>query len=205
MRSTTLALALASTLTLTACGGGGIFEPPVEAEMPVVPAFTGYIYNSGGGGVNQTSIRVGDNNADGGRRGFVRFDLSSIPVGANIVSAQLDLTQTAVTGAPYGGANLGSISLRHANLGGSLTVADYSGPLLSIFTKLFSSTAGLGLRSADVTDWVLTDLNDGRTTIDVRLQFSSTTDADGSTDTAEFEDSAAAVEAPRLVVRYNLP
>jgi hypothetical protein len=135
-----------------------------------------------------SAVAVGDTDGtfDNYARGFVRFDRSSLPPGATVVSATLRLHQSAVTGAPY--ATHGDVLVDHVDIGTSLDAGDFGAlPLIPALGTL-SDDAGIESKDVDVTAAVLADVLAGRTTSDFRLYFPLPTDGDGAEDYVQFDD-----------------
>src|SRR3989304_7176378 len=80
--------------------------------------------SSNGGGNAGIEIRAG-RNVNLITRGFVSFDISSIPVGKTIDEATLRLYQTSVTGNPYGVGS--SLKVDHLDYGSSSENTDFIG------------------------------------------------------------------------------
>lgn len=197
-------LALVAGL-LGGCGAGAaIFGPEIQT-LHAPSTLDGYVTSAGFVSTNSTNgIAVGDNAADEGRRGFVRFNIAGLPAGVEIVSAELRLAQAAVLGAPY--ATLGTVRVDHVDLGVGLDAGDYAAaPLLSNFAVL-SSDAVLTVKVVDVKARVLADIAAARTTSDYRLRFPTASDLDGVIDSALFEDvenNNATGVFPELVIEYK--
>jgi len=208
MRFHLMTLILTAPFALAGCGAGSVFDPPIVASMPNVETQSGFTYS---GGPLFTSdgayaIRVGDSGGNDARRGFLRFDLSSIPAGATIEDAELRIGQYSVVGTPY--TSLGAVLVDHVTMGVNFDAADWGAAALAPNIGTLSSDSTLQEKSLNVTSRVLDDLNDGRTTSDFRLRFALTTDFDGANDYAEFndlDDTAGNGQIPQLIVSYRLP
>jgi hypothetical protein len=105
----------------------------------------------------------------GAARGYMRFDLSSLPPGASIASATLVTYQDAVDGAPF---DTGSVVLDHVDLGPGLDKDDDGAAPLpgGLLFATLSTSAAPGERAVDVTAAVQADLAGGRSTSDFRLR-----------------------------------
>lgn len=159
--------------------------------------------SSNGGGNKGLDIRAG-RNVNLVTRGFISFDLSSIPDGATVTRATLRLYQAKITGDPYGFG--GALKLDHLNFGDSLENSDYAlAALLANFTTL-TNNAVVEWKDADVTEQVKDDLADNRTRSQYRVHF--TTENTGGNLTGDFtyfesqDDSEGTGKTPQLVVEY---
>ena len=157
--------------------------------------------SSNGGGNLRIDIRAGRNEFLVSR-GFVSFELSSLPQGVQVQEATLRLYQTKVEGNPYG--NLGSLKVDHLNFGDSLEDADYATPaILSSFATV-SSKALIEWKDMNVTREVKDDLSVGRSRSEFRIHF--TTEVTGATSDFAYFESAENTEGtgntPQLVVKY---
>jgi hypothetical protein len=200
-----LALSLAGLLT--GCGGGGIFFGDPETVTNEPATLDGYVTSAGAvvAASATNGIGVGDNNANEGRRGFVRFTLAGIPSDAEIVSAQIQLFQGGLDGNPY--ATLGTIRVDHMDLGAGLDAGDYNAAALVSDVGTLSINWNIEAKTLDVTTSIAADLMAGRPTADFRLRFHlGNTDADGLNDTARFQDmelNLPAGTAPLLTVVWK--
>jgi hypothetical protein len=170
-------------------------------------ALDGYVIG-GQAPYNALDIRVGNiATATGERvyRGFMSFDLSGIPAGANVLSAQLRFWQGQLVGDPYG--KLGTLLMKHVDYGGSLDTTDFDGPELgsAILATHTSPDEWYNVTSGTVATWVRDDLAAGRPRFQVRLQFSPETDDGTTTDYASFEsgnNTFGTGNVPELIVTY---
>jgi hypothetical protein len=103
-------------------------------------------------------------------RGILSFDLSSIPDGATLVSAELSALQGAPTGTPY--AQVVRIIVDHINGNdGVLNFIDFaSTPLSTILTPPLSEDDTEERKLLDITDQVENDLLQGRDATTLRLR-----------------------------------
>jgi hypothetical protein len=140
-------------------------------DEKTIPIFStdqldGYIlrYESGGTTVavdTQNAIRVGDWTSNDQMRGFVSFDLSPIPQGSTIKSAQLRVYQTDdINGDPY--RDLGMVVVDHVFIGGTLDASDYDGGLITSGIGTLSFDDEEGWKPVDVTEEVRRDFSEGR-------------------------------------------
>jgi hypothetical protein len=198
-------LALVTGL-LGGCGAGAAIFGPEIITLTSPSTLDGYTTSAGDVVPDSASngIGVGDNGSDDGRRGFVRFSLVGLPLGAEIVSAELRMAQAAVTGSPY--ASLGDVRVDHVNIGAALDAGDhFAVPLLWDVGPLATDGALL-VKTLDVTARVLADIAAGRPTSDYRLRFEVGSDLDGAVDTAHFEDienNLGTGAYPVLVIEYK--
>lgn len=160
--------------------------------------------SSNNGGNNSLDIRAG-RNSNLVTRGFVTFDITSIPSGANIESATMRLYQAKTVGSPYSAG--GALKVDHLTYGDSLDSTDYSLPALTSNFATLTSNATVEWKDANVTDQVKNDMSNARSTSQFRIHF--TTEATGGNVTGDFAyfDSANSYtensgHTPQLVVKY---
>jgi hypothetical protein len=160
--------------------------------------------SSNGGGNDSVDIRAG-RNSNLVTRGFITFDLSVLPTGANITKATLKLYQTRVVGSPYSVG--GKLKVDHLTYGDSLDNDDYaSSALLNSFATL-TDNATVEWKEADVTTAVKNDSSNARSTSQFRIHF--TTEVKGGDVTGDFvyfesaEDTEGTGNTPELVIEYN--
>ena len=138
------------------------------------------------------------------QRQLFSFDLSSLPAGARIESATLELYQSRVAGDPYG--KLGNVIVDHLAYGSSLDASDYSGGTLQGAIGTLSTSPTVEYKSVDVTTAVEGDRGAGRTLAQFRLRFSvRDSNQDRATDLAFFSDAELSNpgQPPQLTVRYR--
>ena len=201
---TLLFLPLASCNTMSGNAVGSIVQEIYLGDAAV----DGFIESADGGTTGSATtdkdVKVGDNNSDEARRGFLRFLVGGIPAGATILSATLEVNHQSAVNAPY---DLGpSMFVDHVLLGAALDVTDFAGNTLDAAIGVLSTSPTAGLRSLDVTSQLQADVNAGRSTSDYRLWFPVGTDSDSKYDAARFnaaDDSWSNGKTPRLVVQWT--
>lgn len=155
--------------------------------------------SSNNGGNKTWYIEIGRNTTLTSR-GYVSFDLSSLPSGATITSATLRMYQTEVVGTPYSG---NSLIIDHVDYGDSLGSEDYAlSPLESAFGTL-TSNPNVEWKDLSVTNQVKNDVANGRTRSQFRLRFQ--VEMTGADAWARFESGDNYVgtgNLPQLVVKY---
>lgn len=160
--------------------------------------------SSNGGGNTTLDIRAG-RNSNLVTRGFVSFDLGSIPAGAVIEKATLRLYQKSVIGNPYGVG--GSLKLDHLDYGSSFENGDYSAASLSSSFATLTSNAATEYKDVDVTDQVKSDLAASRSRSQYRAHFAvESIGGDVTGDFAYFEsadNSLGTGSTPQLVIKYH--
>ncbi len=153
--------------------------------------------------VNTVEIRAG-RNQNLIARGFLSFDLSDLPQGANILEATLRIYQAQIIGNPYSSGN--SLEVDHLNYGDSLDPTDYGTPSLVSSFATISKNSKLEWKEADVTNQIKDDLRNAKSLSQFRIHFSKEArggDIDG--DFAYFESADNTLgtgNIPQLVVRY---
>jgi len=156
---------------------------------------------SNNGGNNTWYIQIG-RNATLTERGFVSFDISSIPSGKVIDEANLRLYQGEVVGTPY--SSLGSLILDHLDYGDSLGNEDLNASAISSNIGTLTSNATVEWKDLIVTNALKADISSGRSRSQYRLRF--TTEATGADAWARFESAdnyMSTGNRPQLVVKYH--
>ena len=164
------------------------------------PGVDGFVTSSGSV-LTITQTIVGDTYVNTGCRGFVSFNIMSIPPGSTIISAALRMYQEGVNGTPY--TNLGSISVDHVDYGPNLDAADYDQAALQENIGILSNNATLEFKTLDVTARLQDDMDHGRTRSQYRLLFPTETDNDGVEDATFFTSANVGDNTPELVVTYQ--
>ncbi|MFN2166763.1 MAG: CARDB domain-containing protein, partial [Anaerolineae bacterium] len=187
--------------------------PPADVTVTLgsQAALDGFRANNGGGNTG-VDIRLGNGSFFGSPpaelviRGFMSFDLSGIPAGADVTDIELRFYQVNVTGSPY--SKLGNLLFKHVDFGSSLNNAAFDAPELASATLSPHTGAGQWyiITANTVADWIEADLAAGRSRFQVRLQFSSETDGDGMQDTASIEPAEnyfGTGNVPQLTITYS--
>jgi hypothetical protein len=146
----------------------------------------GYRSNDGSGSRNQDVLQGNGEFSSGvGEliwRGLMSFDLSEIPAGAAIDSAELRFYQVKVEGDPYG--KLGGLRLEHVDYGSRLSADAFDTPALGSMTLSPQQSPGTWYILSDpaIASWVQDAVNAGRDTFQVRLRWLQESDGDGEED-----------------------
>jgi hypothetical protein len=187
-----------------------VVEPSqVSVVLLSQPQLDGYV-PSIGDAVTGEVIRVGSDDPppnETGYRGFMSFDLSSIPAGATIVSAEVRFYQVRIEGNPF--EHLGSFMLEHVDFGPELNNIDYLAVALDSVVLAPQNSPGAWYVAAaePIVDWIGIDLKAKRTRFQVRLRFSSEIDPGSEPDYLEFESGenfAQSGNLPQLTITYAL-
>ncbi len=188
---------------LTTCGTDGDSYPTTVASTVTLNSTKGVdgFVTSMGSAVTWTQIMVGDTGADIGVRGFLSFDISSIPPGSNIISSTLRNYQEAVIGTPY--TDLGNVIVDHLDYGATLDGADYNLAALQDNIGILSNNASIEFKTLNVTARLQDDINNGRTRSQYRMLFPNPTDNDNIEDAAFFTQAKCGDYSPELVVTYQ--
>jgi predicted component of type VI protein secretion system len=166
----------------------------------------GYVV-AGQGSDNARGIRVGVASVQDDAqvyRGFMSFDLTSIPSGAAIQSAEFSFFQAEVIGEPY--LKLGTLFLKHVDYGATLDTGDFDGAAMD---SMLLPSITLPNQWYTVTDsiagWVESDLTSGRTRLQVRLQF-LVEDGGSTSNLVGFESGNnyfGTGNLPRVIITYT--
>ena len=149
---------------------------------------------------------VGDTAGSEHVHGLFSFDIGTIPAGAEIVSATMELTSIGTTGNPaqmMGGA-MAIDHLRYANT--FPTVLNDIVFIIQSGIALWDDIPALGARTIDVTNRVKIDRLAGRSRSQFRIRGLVSTDGDNQTDLVTFaggEDQNG--DAPILTVLFETP
>jgi len=186
-----VSMLLASVLLLVACGGGSGGREVVQQtlNLPGVGTNSGTIVLSSGGSVffptSGVNPNPGDTAGNGQQKGYLRFDHSSIPAGARVLSATLIITQEPAIGTPYSDLN-GPVLVDHVQTGATLDMDDWVGGTLGAAILTLATAATPGTTTHDVTQAVALDVASQRATTDFRFYFAQATDAGSDDDQAVF-------------------
>lgn len=148
--------------------------PPEETTVTLTSLadLDGYVV-AGQGSDSARGIRVGVATVQGDAqvyRGFMSFDLGSIPAGAEIQSAELSFFQAEVAGEPY--LKLGTLFVKHVDYGATLDTGDFDGPAMdSMLLPAISSPGQWYSVTDNMAGWVESDLASGHARSQMRLQF----------------------------------
>jgi hypothetical protein len=148
--------------------------PPEEITVTLMSQadLDGYVV-AGQGSDNVRGIRVGTARVEDVAqvyRGFLSFDLTGVPSGATVQSAELSFYQAEVAGQPY--LELGTLFLKHVDYGASLDTEDFDGLALdSMLLPAITSPGEWYSVTAEIAGWVESDLASGRARAQMRLQF----------------------------------
>ena len=199
-----LALALSFLVPLAACGGaggaGGGADGPKErtTALPSLADLDGSIFGSLVSGARADLVPQVGVHHSAFWYGYVGFDLAAISAG-EIVSATLEVGQTAVVGDPYG--KWGPIEVHTVDGGAALDLGD---AYVANPRGTLSTDATLEVKRLDLTEIVTRARAEGWTSFLCRLRF-ATYALQAGDDYVVFNDSADQAGAPGarpvLVVR----
>ena len=188
---------LALTFAVAACGGGGSDPstdsgtnppPPVPQNLEItLEEPTGPVDNSTLGNWDNTLLGVGefgpDNQFMNNWRGIMTFDISGIPAGATIQSAELVAFQFQVNGDPY--FNLGRMIVDHIEMGPAMDGTAYDGFTVANDVATLSTDETIGIKSVNVTALVQRDLDAATTGLtQLRLRFQNAHNGNATIDNA---------------------
>ncbi len=172
-------------------------------------ALDGYRLNDGSGS-NTQDILVGNGDlvdpvGELVARGFMSFDLSSIPTGATVERAELRFYQKEIQGDPY--SKLGNLLLEHVDYGASLDDGAYNTPAIESAVLDQQKTPGAWYILSDPTlaSWVQSNVQAGRSRFQLRLQFRQETDGDDLEDWIAIQAGGGALgsrESPQLTITF---
>jgi len=195
-------------LVLAGCGGGGggpaSMTLEVRAEEP-----TGPVDNSTLGNWDNTLLGVGEFGPDtqvmNNWRGILTFDISQIPPGATIQSAEIVAEQFSVNGNPY--AALGSVVVDHIEMGPVMLGTAYDGFTVGgpagLDIGTLADDATLGIKSVEVTGAVQHQVDVGASLAQFRLRFPIPNSGDVQLDNAFFRGNEDPANTARLKVDYT--
>jgi pSer/pThr/pTyr-binding forkhead associated (FHA) protein len=188
-----------------------VVEAPPQSQMVTLnsqAALDGYLLNNGTGSASG-EILVGngplvEEGAQLVARGFLSFDLASIPAGATIESVRLEFYQHQIVGDPY--QTLGNLALDHVDYGSSLEASAYDRPALhsAVLAQMVAANSWYVLADPTITLWVEENLTAGRARVQLRLRFAQETDSDQDRDLVVLTSGEGpADQAPRLTIVYR--
>jgi hypothetical protein len=162
----------------------------ITTTLAVDPSLTGAVLadgslQTGAGG----DPLAGDGSDNVQRKGFVALVLDDVPPGAVIESATFDATQYLTLGAPF--SSLGTLGVQHI-VADALDADAFAVASLADLGVL-SASATDGPRTVDVTAALAADLAAGRSRAQLRLEFDSATDGDGSSDRTRLDAPGGSV------------
>ena len=143
-----------------------------------------------------------------GFKGFLSFDLSTIPSGIAITSVTLRVYQCHISGDPYG--KLGNLLVEHVSYDTFVHSAD--GTILYDMaalddtipaTPLLSTDTTLGYKTLDVTYAVRSDLATSRSHAQFRISFEKETASDNTSNIISWQSGESDTNQPELVIVYN--
>ena len=182
---------------------------PVTITLLSEDALDGYRLNDGTGSSSQ-DILVGNGEllVPAGElvaRGYMSFDLSAIPAGATIQSAELRFFQKSVQGSPY--EKLGNLVLEHVYYETSFDHSTYDTSALDTAVLDIEALpqAWYILSDPTIASWVQASLGTGLSRQQFRLLFWQETDGDGQEDWIAIESGGGILstrEAPQLTITY---
>lgn len=203
-----------AALILVACGGGGGGGGDSTSRTIVlrsVRTLDGMVYSFGKVAFVGLVPYTGDWGAvytpTTRSRQLFAFSLEDLPPGARLTGAILQIDQIDVLGEPF--AKLGDVVVDHVDYFATPGPDSYDGQNLQRRIGTLSTSAGLGVRSVDVTAQVANDWDAGRLWSQFRLRFYSelAVFVDDENDLVRFADAellgTGTGEAPALVVTYE--
>ena len=167
-----------------------------------VDLLTGVVLSDGTADVNGTPF-AGDGDAQEpllSYRAFFTFDLTTLPAGAELRTASLQIYQWDVVNSPY--STLGDLVVDHLVYGNTLDAADYDAADISRGFGVLSTDATIETKQVSVLQQVQADLDAGRTVSQFRVRFAIASDNDGLPDYADFWGPTE-LPAPIIRVAYD--
>lgn len=156
----------------------------------------GWRASNNGSNMDYPYIQAG-HNATLTARGFVSFDISSLPSGVTIDQVTLRLYQTEVVGTPY----TSSLIVDHVNYGSSWSATPYDGSPIANNIGTLADNATLEWKELQVINSVKDDVSNGRTRAQFGIRFA--TEATGSDAWARFTSADGSGNTPQLIIRYH--
>lgn len=209
-------LLLAGLLFTTACGGsgGGDQQPPPagQSALTSVASMDGAFNPLAQEWSTAVEPAVGDDANNNGTWGFVTFDLSTLPAGAVIRSARLEVWQRQVEGDAFAVVNLIVVDHMEVDDDGldwfDLLANELEAPITNGGGQalILSSNVNLGVRDMDVTRQVRSDRTAARRYAQFRLRgVAGLPTANSQPDRVLFTDgeNQRGGQAPLLVVDWE--
>ena len=199
----------AAVLALTVSCSNNPASPSTTVTLNSTASLDGWVQSDGVAVASQGGPLVGDFedvSPNIGYRQFYSFDISTIPAGAQIVSATLRLYQAQSVGSPF--TKLGNVVVDRIDIGPALDAADYASLALTSNIGTLSTNSTIEYKVLDVTNAVKSDRSAARNKSEFRLRFSTAYKwGDTVRDFVSFtdaEDSCCAVSRPpQLVIEYK--
>lgn len=174
-----------------------------NVTLSMVAGQDGYM-GSDGTGASDQDIRVG-RTTTATIRGFVGFDLATLPKNAHITNAVLRVYQQSIIGDPYGVSGGSQIIVDHLDYGSSITANTYNGGnVYASNIGTISSGSQTEWKQLSVTDRVKSDLTT-HTSSQYRLRLSNEAQGGPITgDYASFNSASSGYNSnpPQLTVTY---
>jgi len=148
-----------------------VFHPSETQVLEGNASLDGY-RSSNNGGSNTVEIWIGRNNI-ATFRGFVSFDLKSLPSNITIEKATLKMRQMGIVGKPY--IIGGNVVVDHLDYGTSLDATDYNRAAIKTHIGVLSDNDTFEEKNLEVTDSVKNDLYYKRGRSQYRLRFATET------------------------------
>lgn len=186
------------------------------------PTLDGYVVENQNAYVNTTSIDVGDNSSNRAYRGFIGFDLGSLPSSLIRITNATFTVKRASGGEASVYASLGPLYLESVDFGTSLALADFDVPTLQ-HTKCtkhgtcVTEDLRVTLASQPTTTMSVNQLDKGTddwnkrasrgNRCQFRIRFSKKTDNGGDFDVLYLyaEENSSSQNRPQLTVEYEIP
>ncbi|MGD8398379.1 MAG: FHA domain-containing protein [Anaerolineae bacterium] len=196
-------------LTATVQVVPGATEPEI-AILVSEQALDGYVLNDGSTSTTEgIFVGNGEINAGAGElvsRGFMSFDLSTLPSDAKIEQIEVRFFQVEVEGDPY--ETMGNLILDHVEYGNALTGSAFDAPALdsAMLAQQTRQNEWYVLSDPTFISWLQRDLRDGRSRFQFRLRFARELDGDGEEDwiaIATSDGSLGPRSAPQVIVTFR--
>lgn len=165
-------------------------------SLGATAALDGWRASNGGSNWDYPYIQAGHNSTLT-ERGFVSFDISSIPSGAAIDQVTLRLYQTEVVGTPY----TSSLIVDHVNYGTSQSATPYDGSPIASNIGTLTNNATIEWKDILVTGSVKDDITNARGRAQFAIRFA--TEATGADAWARFTSADGSGNTPQLVINYH--